>query len=513
MSSKKTIGLLTLINLIAAVLSIFYTVLQVHYFKFSRGIESFFAATMFLNLITSLSQSGMLSEIFLPVYHKLKKEVNVKAAHDAFSVVISWIITVTIIGGVFIFFGAPYITKLLVPGFESEYQQITSDIIRCFAFYFTFQISQTFYSVLLNAESVFGKTEFTQVVIVVTNIILIIFFHDSWGLWSMVFSLWVGKVLQMLYFIYLGNKLKYKFRFRLKTQGFDHKSFFSTMFSTIVYALSNQLFQIVLTAMVSYLQDGVYAVYTYVQQLFTKTNTILLRPARIVFFTEFSNQKLKDSDNQKETTRRALEYNLTISAIVLIFAASFGQTMLSFLWADNRPKQEFFELAYILLIVNFAGLLFLAPGGIYRQIVISYGLAKKYYMALSYRQLINCVIVAVSIYFLKGYGLPIMILVNAFMMEFITLIFIRKFAKGELVKFPIGFWLRLSLFVILSLGVGIVLERTFYISIWSGRSADFINLLIKSSCLGIFVYILGIWLNISLVLTIRNVFKKLLRKI
>ena len=55
----------------ASLLGLLYSIIQVHYFGASRTIEIYFAAQSLVYLVTSLTQSGQLAEVFLPEYHKL----------------------------------------------------------------------------------------------------------------------------------------------------------------------------------------------------------------------------------------------------------------------------------------------------------------------------------------------------------------------------------------------------------------------------------------------------------
>ena len=59
------------LKLVTSLLALAYSILQVKYFGSSRTIEIYFAAQSLIYLVTSLTQSGQLAEIFLPEIHKL----------------------------------------------------------------------------------------------------------------------------------------------------------------------------------------------------------------------------------------------------------------------------------------------------------------------------------------------------------------------------------------------------------------------------------------------------------
>lgn len=79
-SDRKNIGQLTIIKIAGAILGVTYSIIQVQYFGASREIEVYFAAVSVIYLVTSLAQSGQLTELFLTIFHKnLNKDGKVVA--------------------------------------------------------------------------------------------------------------------------------------------------------------------------------------------------------------------------------------------------------------------------------------------------------------------------------------------------------------------------------------------------------------------------------------------------
>ena len=67
----KIIVKLFSLKLLTSFLALAYSIIQVRYFGASRIIEIFFAAQSLIYLVTSLTQSGQLAEIFLPEFQRL----------------------------------------------------------------------------------------------------------------------------------------------------------------------------------------------------------------------------------------------------------------------------------------------------------------------------------------------------------------------------------------------------------------------------------------------------------
>lgn len=68
----KLLGSLTFLKILGAISGLIYSILQVRLFGATALVDSYFIATSAVLLITSLTQSGQLSEVFLPEYLKVK---------------------------------------------------------------------------------------------------------------------------------------------------------------------------------------------------------------------------------------------------------------------------------------------------------------------------------------------------------------------------------------------------------------------------------------------------------
>ena len=127
------------LKFISAILGVISSVITVRLFGASRTIEIFFAAQSLVYLVTSLTQSGQLSEIFLPEYHKLKSRSQ-DLGFMGLNVVINrfFVWGVVVIGVVFIC--APMLIQIIVPGFNDLEQQQSVLIFRVLLPYLLLQL-------------------------------------------------------------------------------------------------------------------------------------------------------------------------------------------------------------------------------------------------------------------------------------------------------------------------------------------------------------------------------------
>src|SRR5690349_4338578 len=120
MGQLKDVRTLTYLKLITTVLGLLYSIFQVRIFGTTPEIESYFAATSLMYLITTFTQSGQLAEIFLPTYLNVKTSDGPAEAHRAFSVVINRLIIGVLILLIIGLLTSSILVKLIVPGFSSD---------------------------------------------------------------------------------------------------------------------------------------------------------------------------------------------------------------------------------------------------------------------------------------------------------------------------------------------------------------------------------------------------------
>ncbi|WP_026776864.1 murein biosynthesis integral membrane protein MurJ [Polaribacter sp. Hel_I_88] len=410
----KTILKLFSLKLVTSILGVFYTVLQVRYFGASRIIEVYFAAQSLVYLVTSIVQSGQLSEVFLPEYHKLNsitKGLGFKGLNVVINRMLIW--GTLIILGVFLF--ADIFINILVPGFSSEDKEQATLIFRILLPYLYFQIVNSFFITVLNAEKKFGRAEILGVTNTIVNILCLLLLYEIFGIWALVISLLLGKIIEFFFYINQLYKIGYKYSFDFKIDEFNHLSFFKTMGSTILYVGSTQIYSIVLTAGMSFLPEGTLAVFRYVQNLAVKVKGLFIQPFITIFFTQYSNL-LKKSKSVTSEFKKNIHSILNVNSILIIGTILLGYEILDFIWGGDKFDEENLNLAYIFLLFNTLGIVFSSIGSIYRKMAVSHHKAKKLYSLWVISQLLSALFSYFLIKYFKVNGLYYIIPINALLM-------------------------------------------------------------------------------------------------
>ena len=420
MGGKKSIFKLTFIKLIATGSAVIYSIIQVHYFGTKEDIEVFFASSSLLYLIISLSQGGQLAEVFLPEYLRLKTSHGKETAQQAFSVVANWVFIFSLLVCIVGFLSTPYLIKAFVPGFSEEAKTMATLMFRTLIFVLIFQMISSFIFVLLNAEKIYGRTEAIGLINGIVSIGILVGFYKYFGIWCLVISLYLGKLAQMILYAILLKRMNFTYYPIIKAAHFDHRSFFKTLMATSLYVSSIQFYNFILTASISILPQGIYAVFKYTESIFVKTRGIVITPITTIFFTEFAEVSKFKMQERQQVLIKYLAYSIMIGLLTSSFVISFGEPILAVLWADDYFEPPMIKLAYHFLVLNYLGLIAISVGGIFRKAVVSSGYTNTLYTLWSIGAILAAGIAYMLIDTYQTDGLKWSILTTAFILQSIS---------------------------------------------------------------------------------------------
>jgi putative peptidoglycan lipid II flippase len=412
------------LKLLTSLLSISYSILQVRYFGTSRTIEIYFAAQSLVYLVTSLSQGGQLAEIFLPEFHKLnviKKGLGFQGLNIVINRMLLW-------GGfimIVIFLLTPFFIRLIVPGFSEEDQATASLMFKVLLPYLFFQINNAFFKTVLNAEKKYGRAEFLGVTNTIVNIISLVLLYKYIGVWALVVSMLLGKVIEFLFYLSQLYKIGYKYRFVLSIEEFNHNAFFRTMQNTFLYVGATQIYSIIVTASISFLPEGVFAIYSYVGNLANKMKGLFIQPFLTIFFTQYS-ILIRKSESVVEKFKTNLTSIIYVNIIIIIGTILLGDFIIDLIWGSKKFDANSVDLAYTLLIYNIFTILIISIGNVYRKMSVAHGKAKKLYQFWAISQLLSGIFSYLLIRNFQISGLYFVAPLNQFLLAFVSYFIYKK---------------------------------------------------------------------------------------
>lgn len=414
----KTLSSLTFLKALSSLLGLIYSVLQVRFFGASSLMDAFFIATSAVYLITSLTQGGQLAEVFLPEYIRYKSEKGIEGASRLLSVVINRILVW--LGGslVLIYIIAPWIIGVMGSGLPIEYQEVGTSIFRASLILIIFNIVASFVNTTLNAEQIFGRAELTGLINSLLSICLLILFYKNWGIWVLIVALIIGKIVEFIIGLFFLRQVRFRYYFVWKIDSYDINKFFKVIFTTSIYVGATQFYNVVLTAMASYLPEGTFSIFNYVNQLTNKAKNIVLTPISTVFFSKFSIKSVFESRLKLSKYLKIPVVGLSIFCFLqLILVILLGEELLQLLWSEKALSEKEHYLAYLMLILNMIAVIFSSIGLIFRKSGIALGASKELYRGWTVVQLFSALYSFITIKLFSNYGLITIPLTNFFLIS------------------------------------------------------------------------------------------------
>lgn len=402
MAFARSVSIVTIINIVSAMLSIINVAAMAHFFGTSESIEIYFASTLMLTTFLTLANSAQIPDVVLPVYHKLSHEISKLAGRQTFAVILNWAMLLAALMVAVLYFLLPLAVEILVPGFSAEVKQKVIETMYWILPLLFFSIVVQFFSTFVNAESRFGRPEMVALVVKLIALVCIVVFAQRYDYWALVIGLWVGMAFRIFCYFVMMYKIGYRHKFSFTSQYIEMLKIARQFFSSTGYAFSSQAFQVALNAGISQLPQGTFAIFTYVKQLCSKTSGIFLRPIIIVFFTKASEIIIKKADGLAALTEKALGLFMLSAVPIVLFMLIYGELFLTVLFGAKGITPEQLELGATVLQVYFVLLFVSALSNIYSRMLLSSGHAELMYWSNSVMQLLAA---AVALIVLPSYGL------------------------------------------------------------------------------------------------------------
>ena len=184
-----------------------------------------------------------------------------------------------------------------------------------------------------------------------------------------------------------------------------------------------------LTASISFLPEGTYAIFKYVKNLAGKIKGVFIQPFLTIFFTKYSILLQKSKSVVNEFTKN-LSSIINANTIIIIGSILVGDFVIDFIWGGNKFTKTNVELAFYFLIFNVLAILITSIGGIYRKMAVSHGKARNLYLFWSIAQLISAAFSYVLIHYFNVNGLFFIIPINGILLGLVSYLIYQNTSKA-----------------------------------------------------------------------------------
>jgi len=410
----------TALRVIAAVIGLIYSILVVRTFGVTSEVDSYFIAISIITILNKLLQTGQISELFLPIYLDIKNKNGPKEAQMVFFCLIHRFILVGFLMTLILITFAPLFINVIAAGFSQGNKQLAINIFRYSSPILLFSIISSFSNIVLNAEKVYGRAELTSFFSGITSIVIVYYFANTIGIYSVLTALIIGKILEFILGIVFLKRAGFNYYLVWTSKVNNLKEILGAYRFTSIYVGATQVFEIILNFSASFLPEGSLSLFKYTYQLSNKAHMILSGPFINIFFSEFKHKLLK----QKINLLTYLTNPLMGAYIIYFFSATtiflFGENILHVFWKNKNISLEKFKIAHIMLTFNFVGSISSVISSIFRKSVVSFGNAKYLYSHWSVVQILSAIYTYIIIDAYGVYGLATSAIFNMLFLSLAT---------------------------------------------------------------------------------------------
>lgn len=479
MLNFKAVGALTILGLIGLILNVVYYILQVDYFGINREIEVYFVALSLTGLGITVLLAGQIGPMALPLYLDKKEIYGSKIADEIFSVIINWMVFFSIPVVLILYYFAPIIIQLIVPGFDQTDQNAIQSLFLLLIFSTPFHIINILSNNLLNAQNIYGRIELINILRIIISIIVLVLLFEKLGIYTLILSYWLEVILNLVFNIFLLIKIKFNYQLRISSSGFNHFKFFKQTSIAYLSSGSSQLYNFILTASVSFLPAGIYAIFKYTETILMKISAIVVMPINTVFFTAFAEDFSKKSKALNLRIEEAINFGLLLSVLILSLSVSFGNDILAFLWGTNFSTVNQ-EIAFSFFILNIITLLFFTIKNIFFRVSLVYKLTFFTYLGQAVAWLLATAYAYFVIKHFKTEGLGSVIIFISLCHTIISFFVIYNHDKKISTVFNFNYFAKLIFLFLCSLLMGYLINQLAVFNFdFNTRLNTFLNLLIK----------------------------------
>lgn len=348
--SIRSLGWLTLINVLSAVIGLLQTVAIASVFGVTRVIEIYFAASTFIGFLEQLSGSGQISDLFTPIYHSVQCRYGRTAANNAFCAMINVMALIAMCFSLIAVIFAPQFAMFLVPGYSFDDQNTCQRVFIAVAPLFVFQVTASMFSGLLRAVHSYGVVESLSLFSSIINLTLILVVGKDLGVWALVFGMWVSTLVALLGQLAFAYRSGFRYRVAFFTETFTPLIVLQKIPFTLLHTSASQFFAYAVTASFSYLAPGPYAIYGYAKRLQSKGEGIVMRPIGLVFFNRFSQAYSEGTEKVRQYAEHALSLVLATVTICTSAVICSGDLILLGVWGGSLFNVNEIHILYQALI-------------------------------------------------------------------------------------------------------------------------------------------------------------------
>ena len=309
----KAASILIIASICGHMLGLGKEILVANYFGITKAMDAFYAAITVPNLINNILLSTF-GAIFIPIFTRYKVKDKNEANHIS-SVITNYLFIFFILASLFLYISAPWIIRFGFHGLKPGTISLAIKMLRVVCFTLIFSGLIGIMAGILNAFEHFAWPAFSQMFITISTILFILFFVKRLNVFTLIYGLVVGLILQFLFLIPItkGKGYHHYFDFNRKHPAIKEMIYLGFIFFIAIVA--SQLNVVVDRIMASYLAPGSIAALGYAGRLVQVPLVIFSSSIAIAVFPFFSSQV---AENKIEEMKDSVAKSIRMSGFIFI---------------------------------------------------------------------------------------------------------------------------------------------------------------------------------------------------
>lgn len=293
--AAKSVGGLTIIRILGAILVLVQTALYASFFGVGNEMDVFFAATVLFNITNKMLQGGAFNTVFLPFFTEVWDGKDHRRAWEITSNLLNVLfICSLLLSGVFFWF-SPFLTSLSVPGFNADKKALVLAMFRMLLPVLFFGLLNNVMISVLHVLRRFVWVDVTTTLLAPgVGLLALYMLVSHMGIWSLPLSVLTASIVQFLFL--LGLLFRNGFRYTLSFKWKDPILRKTVVFvgPSVASKLVVQLRIFVTTALVSYFPQGSLALLNYAESFFSRLSLLALSPITTVAYPSLAKAALTE---------------------------------------------------------------------------------------------------------------------------------------------------------------------------------------------------------------------------
>lgn len=317
---------------VSAVLGLLRDRLLAGEFGATENLDMYFAAFRVPDMVYGILITGGIVAAFLPVFaesFEKKKEEGWKLANNLLNLLFLLLIGVSTL----LFFFAPYVVKIIAPGFDDSNQETTVLLTRIMMLSPILLGVSSLFSGILQYFNRFLVYSLAPIMYNLGIIFAILFFVEPFGLIGLAYGVILGSLLHLLIQLPVSFFCGYSYRPLIDLSQKELRKVFRLVVPRLIAQSSAQINLIVITAIASTLAAGSIAIFNFADHLQAFPVRVIGVSFAIAAFPAFSRalaggDKVKFLQQFSSVMRQVLFFIIPLSVFIFLLRAQIVRVIL-----------------------------------------------------------------------------------------------------------------------------------------------------------------------------------------